>query len=142
MLVLSRKPGEVIMIGQDIQVVVVEVTATRVRLGVVAPPATPVHRSEVFDRIHHLAGPPPRPFAGWTVVYSTPAPEHLFSQRFRDEMTGRYPGVCVILERHPSNHIEVIPPPGTDLATSGRIGDEVEALLLSLHERMRRDRGG
>ena len=48
MLVLSRKSGEVIKIGQDVEVVAVQ--AGKVRLGVTAPPSVPVDRSEVYDR--------------------------------------------------------------------------------------------
>jgi carbon storage regulator len=51
MLVLSRKLNESIKIGQDIEVVVLEVHGDRVKLGFVAPTEVPIHRREVFDRI-------------------------------------------------------------------------------------------
>ena len=51
MLVLSRKKGESIMIGQDIEVVVIEASGSRVRLGVKAPPEVAVHRQGVFQKI-------------------------------------------------------------------------------------------
>lgn len=44
MLVLSRKPGESIRIGKDVEVVVLQVSGNRVRLGVVAPREVPVWR--------------------------------------------------------------------------------------------------
>lgn len=53
MLVLSRKVGEQIVIGQGVTVTVVEVNGQRVRLGIVAPAHVPVHRSEVCQRIQH-----------------------------------------------------------------------------------------
>ncbi len=48
MLVLSRGPEEGIMIGEDVEVRVLEVRGDRVRLGIVAPSEVPVHRKEVF----------------------------------------------------------------------------------------------
>ena len=52
MLVLSRKLGERIVIGDGVVVTVVEMRGDRVRLGVSAPPTTPIHREEVWFRIH------------------------------------------------------------------------------------------
>jgi carbon storage regulator len=53
MLVLSRKPKEVIRIGDDIEVVVLEVHGDRVKLGFTAPAEVPIHRGEVYVRIGH-----------------------------------------------------------------------------------------
>lgn len=52
MLVLTRKKNEVIRIGRDIKVVVVELRGDKVRLAVEAPREVPVHREEVFKAIH------------------------------------------------------------------------------------------
>ncbi len=51
MLVLSRKKDESIVINNDITIVVVEIRGDKVRLGVEAPKAVPVHRREVFEAI-------------------------------------------------------------------------------------------
>ena len=51
MLVLSRKQNQSIRIGQNIEVVVLEVHGDRVKLGLVAPAEVPIHRREVHDRI-------------------------------------------------------------------------------------------
>jgi carbon storage regulator len=51
MLVLSRKEGERILIGRDILITVVESRGKRVRLGITAPPETPINREEVFERL-------------------------------------------------------------------------------------------
>ena len=51
MLVLTRKQNEVIRIGEDVQIVVVEIIGERVRLGVIAPRSVPVHREEVYRQI-------------------------------------------------------------------------------------------
>ena len=51
MLLLSRKPGERIVIGNGVIVTVVAVGSDRVRLGICAPPDTSIHREEVWKRI-------------------------------------------------------------------------------------------
>ncbi|MDZ3990337.1 carbon storage regulator CsrA [Pseudomonas sp. Teo4] len=51
MLVITREIGEVITIGDDIRIKVVEVRDHMVRMGVDAPREVPVHRSEVYKRI-------------------------------------------------------------------------------------------
>ena len=51
MLVLSRKRGEAIVIGNGITVTVLAVDGDRVKLGVVAPAEVPIHREEVYQRI-------------------------------------------------------------------------------------------
>ncbi|MDU0344323.1 carbon storage regulator CsrA [Microbacterium sp. KSW2-29] len=47
MLVLTRRPNESIMIGDDVTVTVLGVTATGVRIGIDAPRDTRIHRSEI-----------------------------------------------------------------------------------------------
>lgn len=51
MLVLTRKKGETIMIGDQIEVKVLAVDGDQVKLGIVAPKTVKVHRSEVFEVI-------------------------------------------------------------------------------------------
>lgn len=51
MLVLSRKLDERILIGKDIEVIVVEIRGDNVRLGIKAPQNLTVHREEVAERI-------------------------------------------------------------------------------------------
>jgi carbon storage regulator len=51
MLVLTRKSGQVIRIGETVTITVVQVARNRVRIGVDAPDAVTVHRGEIFDRI-------------------------------------------------------------------------------------------
>ena len=51
MLVLSRKLGEVMAIGNGITVTVVAVDGDRVRLGIVAPVEVPIHREEIYQKI-------------------------------------------------------------------------------------------
>lgn len=60
MLILSRKIHESIVIGEDVEITVVEVRGGRVRLGIRAPKEVPVHRREVQDAIEaerNNAGP-------------------------------------------------------------------------------------
>ena len=51
MLVLTRKSGEAICIGDEIELVITEITKGAVRLGIKAPKDTLVYRKEVYDRI-------------------------------------------------------------------------------------------
>ena len=48
MLVLTRRPGVSVMVGDDVVITVLEVRGDVVRLGIRAPRSVPVHREEVF----------------------------------------------------------------------------------------------
>lgn len=67
MLVLTRKESERIRIGDDISIVVVELRGDRVRLGIEAPRAIPVHREEVASEIRRETPPPPVSVFGCTI---------------------------------------------------------------------------
>jgi len=51
MLVLSRKPGEALRIGDDVEITVVEVKGDMVRLGIQAPRTVQVWRKELWEAI-------------------------------------------------------------------------------------------
>jgi carbon storage regulator len=51
MLVLSRQRDQTVMIGDEIEVTIVDIRGDRVRLGFKAPADVPVHRKEVYDAI-------------------------------------------------------------------------------------------
>ena len=51
MLVLSRRQDETIMIGDDIEITVMDVRGDKVRLGINAPLSVTVHRKEVYEAI-------------------------------------------------------------------------------------------
>ena len=51
MLVLSRQRDETIMIGDDIEITVVDIRGDKVRLGITAPTRIAVHRKEVYEAI-------------------------------------------------------------------------------------------
>lgn len=51
MLVLSRQRDETIMIGDDVEITVVDIRGDKVRLGITAPTRIAVHRKEVYDAI-------------------------------------------------------------------------------------------
>jgi len=51
MLVLSRCKNESIMIGEDVEVTIVDIRGNKIRLGIAAPRSIPVHRKEVYEAI-------------------------------------------------------------------------------------------
>ena len=51
MLVLSRQKDESIMVGDDVEITIVDVRGDKVRLGITAPKSIPVHRREVYEAI-------------------------------------------------------------------------------------------
>ena len=51
MLILTRRPGEVIMVGDEISITVLGVKGKQVRLGIYAPPNIAVHREEIYVRV-------------------------------------------------------------------------------------------
>ena len=56
MLVLSRQRDESIMIGDDVEITIVDVRGDKVRLGITAPSEIPVHRKEVYEAIKREGG--------------------------------------------------------------------------------------
>lgn len=74
MLVLSRQKDESIMIGDEVEITIVDVRGDKVRLGITAPKHIPVHRREIYDAIQRekaqkIAGnatPEPTPSADKT----------------------------------------------------------------------------
>lgn len=53
MLILTRRVGEVIRIGTDIEVTILDVRGGQVRIGIRAPKEIPVHREEIYNKIDH-----------------------------------------------------------------------------------------
>ena len=52
MLVLSRKIGEAILIGEEVKVVVLATSGSQVRIGIDAPKCISIYRAEVHQRMH------------------------------------------------------------------------------------------
>ena len=57
MLILTRRLGESVKIGDEVTVTVLGVKGGQVRLGFTAPPSVAVHREEVYERIRAEASP-------------------------------------------------------------------------------------
>lgn len=52
MLVLSRRKSESIMVGEQVQIMIVGIHGDKVRVGITAPKSIPVHRKEIYKTIH------------------------------------------------------------------------------------------
>ena len=51
MLALSRKPGESVVIGNDIEITILEVKGEQVKVGIKAPQSVGIYRKELFEQI-------------------------------------------------------------------------------------------
>ena len=51
MLILTRKIGEALMIGEEVTVTVMDVKGNQVRVGIKAPRDVAVHREEIYERV-------------------------------------------------------------------------------------------
>jgi carbon storage regulator len=51
MLILTRRVGESVMVGNDVTVTIVGVKGTQIRIGINAPKDVTVHRKEIYERI-------------------------------------------------------------------------------------------
>ena len=61
MLILTRRVGERLRIGDDISVTILGVKGTQVRIGVNAPEHIAVHREEIYERIQEKQSAPQAP---------------------------------------------------------------------------------
>lgn len=51
MLILTRRVGETLMIGDDVKITILKVSGNQIRIGVEAPKDVSVHREEVYQRV-------------------------------------------------------------------------------------------
>ena len=61
MLILTRRVGETVMIGDEVTFTILGVQGNQVRVGIAAPKSVPVHREEIYDRIKRGDAAPAKP---------------------------------------------------------------------------------
>ncbi len=61
MLILTRRVGETVMVGDEVTITVLGVKGNQVRVGINAPKSVAVHREEIYERIKREGQPPPKP---------------------------------------------------------------------------------
>jgi len=59
MLILTRRVGETVMVGDDVSVTIIGVKGNQVRIGISAPKDVAVHREEIYERIQRAQHPAP-----------------------------------------------------------------------------------
>ena len=86
MLILTRRVGETLMIGDEVSVTVLGVKGNQVRVGIQAPKSVAVHREEIYKRIQREReqGQTDRPPPGPTQDRESEAPEGEASAPMRD----------------------------------------------------------
>jgi carbon storage regulator len=50
-LIITRRPGEKIMLGEDVSIQVMEIVGNQVRIGIQAPKSVPVYREEIWEAV-------------------------------------------------------------------------------------------
>lgn len=73
MLILTRRPSEIIRIGDDVTVMVLGIKGNQVRIGIEAPRDVSVHREEIYERIRAQAHVPQNR-SGVSTLLETPTP--------------------------------------------------------------------
>jgi carbon storage regulator len=56
MLIITRRPGERVMLGDDVVIQVIEVSGSNVRIGIDAPKSVAIYREEIFDAVKGSKG--------------------------------------------------------------------------------------
>jgi carbon storage regulator len=61
MLIITRKPGQRIMLGDDVTIEVISVSGSSVRIGIAAPRSVPVYREEIWSAVKEEGAGDPAP---------------------------------------------------------------------------------
>ena len=89
MLVLSRQRDQSIMIGDNIEITIVDIRGDKVRLGINAPNTVPVHRKEVYQAIQRDRSASP------TAAAEAPAEHAAPASTVHSVKTSQTPGVTI-----------------------------------------------
>lgn len=123
MLVLSRKLGEKIVIGDSIVVTVVKIDRAQIRIGVEAPHEMPVYREEISPRSHEGIIPrshsnrPRSKFTDWSIRYHATEPNGEHVRLGVAELHSAFPGATITVEQAGSDGdvLDIRPPSGASI---------------------------
>jgi len=136
MLVFTRKVDEIVTIGDDVQVLVVDIGPGKVRLGISAPRRVPVYRREIYERIQREIQDGEAPSLSYAVSVVENPSVPLIERGGRDEHADVVEGEEDHSSRPPAAPVSML------VLTRHRheaimIGDDVEVAVVDIQCEMR-----
>jgi carbon storage regulator len=136
MLVLSRKLGDKVVIGDSIVVTVIKIDRNQIRLGIEAPHDMPVYREEISpSRV--LNERPRNKFTEWSIRYHAADPTGEHVRLGVAALHTAFPGSTISIEpaEPDGDTLNMTPPPGTSAEDVNRIAKQARTALKRIFQR-------